>query len=243
MGRKRKQRRQSHGSAWHWKQTGCWYYTMPGTKKRVPLFDEEGQRIRGESNKEAAELALAKEKLSWEDGAFGAPDGSGPWLVPIGNERIPTSRLRLSEAWRPMRNDNAGLAARHGTGGKPTAGTTRRRGRNGVCRWSAKMASESVERTTARPRNWRWRGSVKLADWMENNVPESLTVFCLPARHRVRMRTSKMLERLNREIKRRTRVVSIFPNDDALLRLASAVLMEVDEGSMSGRKHLTMHTH
>ena len=80
----------------------------------------------------------------------------------------------------------------------------------------------------------------KLADWMEGNVPESLTVLCLPARHRVRMRTSNMLERLNREIKRRTRVVSIFPNDDALLRLASAVLMEVDEGWMAGRKYLTM---
>jgi len=51
-----------------------------------------------------------------------------------------------------------------------------------------------------------------------------------------------MLERLNRELKRRTRVVSIFPNDDALLRLASAVLMEVDEGWMAGRKHLTMET-
>jgi len=82
----------------------------------------------------------------------------------------------------------------------------------------------------------------KLADWMESNVPESLTVFCLPARHRVRMRTSNMLERLNREIKRRTRVVSIFPNDDSLLRLASAVLMEVDEHWMSGRKYLTMET-
>ncbi|MBN2475958.1 MAG: IS256 family transposase [Pirellulales bacterium] len=82
----------------------------------------------------------------------------------------------------------------------------------------------------------------KLADWMERNVPESLTVFCLPARHRVRMRTSNMLERLNREIKRRTRVVSIFPNDAALLRLASAVLMEVDEDWMSGRKYLTMET-
>lgn len=83
----------------------------------------------------------------------------------------------------------------------------------------------------------------KLADWMENNVPESLTVFCLPTRHRVRMRTSNMLERLNRELKRRTRVVSIFPNDAALLRLASAVLMEVDEGWMAGRKYLTMETH
>jgi putative transposase len=82
----------------------------------------------------------------------------------------------------------------------------------------------------------------KLAAWMEGNVAESLTVFCLPARHRVRMRTSNMLERLNREIKRRTRVVSIFPNDDALLRLASAVLMEVDEAWMAGRKYLTMES-
>jgi len=83
----------------------------------------------------------------------------------------------------------------------------------------------------------------KLADWMEANVPESLTVFCLPASHRLRMRTSNLLERLNRELKRRTRVVSIFPSDASLLRLASAVLMEVDEDWMSGRKYLTMETH
>jgi transposase-like protein len=82
----------------------------------------------------------------------------------------------------------------------------------------------------------------KLADWMETNVPESLTVFCLPARHRVRMRTSNMLERLNRELKRRNRVVSIFPNEASLLRLASAVLMEVDEAWISGKKYLTMET-
>ena len=80
MGRKRKQRRRAHGSAWHWKQTGRWYYTMPGTRKRVPLFGQDGQRIRGEENKEAAELALAKEKLSWEEDAPGTP-GGGQWLV------------------------------------------------------------------------------------------------------------------------------------------------------------------
>jgi len=83
----------------------------------------------------------------------------------------------------------------------------------------------------------------KLADWMEKNVGESLTVFCLPPAHRVKMRTSNMLERLNRELKRRTRVVSIFPSEASLTRLASAVLMEVDEGWMSGRKYLTMETH
>ena len=41
MGKRRKQRRQSHGSARHRKQTDCWYYTLPGTRKRVPLFDED----------------------------------------------------------------------------------------------------------------------------------------------------------------------------------------------------------
>ena len=50
MRRKRKQRRQPHGSAWHWKQTDSWYFTQPGAKKRVALFDEDGQRIRGKEN-------------------------------------------------------------------------------------------------------------------------------------------------------------------------------------------------
>ena len=81
MGKRRKKRRQPHGSAWHWKQTDCWYYTMPGAKKRVPLFDEEGERIRGKENKEAAELALAKEKVSWETEAMDARPANGQWLV------------------------------------------------------------------------------------------------------------------------------------------------------------------
>ncbi|MDB5345912.1 MAG: hypothetical protein JWP89_4289 [Schlesneria sp.] len=67
MGRKTKQRRQSHGSAWHWIQTDCWYFTQPGSKKRVALFDEHGERIRGKGNKVAAEVALAREKLSWTE--------------------------------------------------------------------------------------------------------------------------------------------------------------------------------
>ena len=66
MARNRKKRRQQHGSAWHWKQTDSWYYTEPGTKKRVPLVDECGERIRGKECKETVEIALAKEKLTWE---------------------------------------------------------------------------------------------------------------------------------------------------------------------------------
>ncbi len=81
MRRKRKQRRRPHGSAWHWKQTDRWYFTQPGTKKRVALFDEDGQRIRGNENKEAAELALAREKLCWETEVDGPSAGHGQWLV------------------------------------------------------------------------------------------------------------------------------------------------------------------
>ena len=64
MGRKAKKRRQSHGSAWLWKQTDCWYYTQPGTKKRVELFDENGHQIRGKKTEKAADVALAREKLT-----------------------------------------------------------------------------------------------------------------------------------------------------------------------------------
>jgi putative transposase len=79
-----------------------------------------------------------------------------------------------------------------------------------------------------------------LADWLEANIPEGLTVFALPAGHRRRLRTSNMLERLNEEIKRRTRVAGLFPNDASALRLVSAVLMEISEDWETNRKYLTM---
>ena len=80
----------------------------------------------------------------------------------------------------------------------------------------------------------------KLADWLEMNVPEGLAVFAVPRAHRRRLRTSNMLERLNEELKRRTRVAGLFPNDASLLRLVSAVLMEVSDEWETNRKYLTM---
>lgn len=61
--RRGRARRQSHGAAWHWSQTDTWYYTLPGTRRRVPLFDEDGKRIRGIENKKEAQLAMARVKL------------------------------------------------------------------------------------------------------------------------------------------------------------------------------------
>jgi len=78
-----------------------------------------------------------------------------------------------------------------------------------------------------------------LADWLEKNIPEGLTVFSLPAAHRRRLRTANGLERLSREVKRRTRVVSIFPNEAACLRLISAVLMEIHEEWHTDRMYLS----
>ncbi len=80
----------------------------------------------------------------------------------------------------------------------------------------------------------------KLADWMEKNIPEGLTVFSFPSAHRRRLRTTNGLERLSREIKRRTRVVGIFPNEASCLRLISALLMEThDEWQTDSRIYLT----
>ena len=82
----------------------------------------------------------------------------------------------------------------------------------------------------------------KLAHWLEANVPEGLTVFDFPTAHRRRLRTNNPLERLNREVKRRTRVVSIFPNEASLLRLATAVLMETDDTWQTGNRYLSKAT-
>jgi transposase-like protein len=82
----------------------------------------------------------------------------------------------------------------------------------------------------------------KLAAWMEENVPQSLAVFRLPPSHRRKLRTTNMLERLNKELKRRTRVATLFPNEDSLLRLATAVLMEVSEQWETGKRYLTFET-
>lgn len=80
-----------------------------------------------------------------------------------------------------------------------------------------------------------------LAKWMEENLPEGLTVFELPQKHRRRMRTTNPLERLHEEINRRTRVARIFPNEAALLRLVSAIEMEISEDWLAGKRYLDMN--
>jgi transposase-like protein len=83
------------------------------------------------------------------------------------------------------------------------------------------------------------KSAPKLSQWMAESLPEGLTVFALPAKHRTRTRTTNGVERLNKEIKRRTRVVSIFPNCASCLRLVTAVLMETSEDWQTDSSYLT----
>jgi len=82
----------------------------------------------------------------------------------------------------------------------------------------------------------------KLSQWIETDIPEGLAVLQLPYSQRRRLRTSNMLERLNQEIKRRTRVATLFPNEASLLRLVSAVLIETSEEWETGKVYLKLET-
>jgi transposase-like protein len=78
----------------------------------------------------------------------------------------------------------------------------------------------------------------RLAEWVEANLSEGLTVFTLPPEYRRRLRTTNGLERLHREIKRRTRVATLFPNEASLLRLVTAILAEASEEWETERNYI-----
>ena len=86
------------------------------------------------------------------------------------------------------------------------------------------------------------KSAPRLAAWAEQNIPEGLAVFSFPEASRKRLRTSNMCETLNSQIKRRTRVVGLFPNDSSLLRLVTGVLMEISEEWETGKVYLQPET-
>ncbi len=79
-----------------------------------------------------------------------------------------------------------------------------------------------------------------VADMLEEAADALLACFSLPEGHRKRMRTTNLVERYNQEIKRRTKVVRIFPNEEAALRLITALAAEQTDEWLSGKKYLDM---
>lgn len=81
----------------------------------------------------------------------------------------------------------------------------------------------------------------QFTNWLENNIEEGLTCFSFPENHQKRIRTTNGLERVNREIKRRTRVVTLFPNVASSERLITSVLQGIHEEWLSGSQYLDMN--
>jgi len=87
----------------------------------------------------------------------------------------------------------------------------------------------------------RWQQKYpKLTDWVEDNIEQTWTFYRLPRQHHRHMKSTNMLERFNEEIRRRTRVVRIFPNADSCLRLVRAMAAETHEGWLEDNRYLNM---
>jgi transposase-like protein len=84
------------------------------------------------------------------------------------------------------------------------------------------------------------KSNKRLAEWLEVNIPEGLTCFQFPEQHRKKIRTTNMVERNNREVKRRTKVATLFCSEESIQRSVGTLLMEQDDEWLNGRRYINM---
>jgi len=84
------------------------------------------------------------------------------------------------------------------------------------------------------------KSAPKAVSLLDESFDDVTAVFNHPEKYRKRLRTSNSIERLNEELRRRERVIRIFPNEDSLMRLMGAILIEQHEKWVSGKKYLDM---
>jgi len=106
--------------------------------------------------------------------------------------------------------------------------------------FAATSKEQALELASSVAEEWRERGYSKVAGHVEEHIEECLACLAFPESHRRRIRTTNGLERFNQELKRRTRVVRIFPNRAACLRLVTALAVEQSEEWVTGRRYLDM---
>ena len=99
--------------------------------------------------------------------------------------------------------------------------------------------SEAQQDLKAWLKKWEHKYS-KLCSWVEENIGETLSFYHLPLQHHKHLKSTNLLERLNQEIKRRTRVVRIFPNEESCMRLIRAMAVEAHEGWLEESRYLNM---
>jgi putative transposase len=106
--------------------------------------------------------------------------------------------------------------------------------------FAAPESEQALRIASSVAQKWRAKGHEKVSEHIEEHIEECLTCLAFPESHRRRIRTTNGLERLNQEIKRRSRVVRIFPNRESCLRLVTALAMEQSEEWITGRRYLDM---
>lgn len=99
---------------------------------------------------------------------------------------------------------------------------------------------DEAERLLAKAVTKYEKKAPKLARWMEGAIPEGFAIFSVPHRLRRKLRSTNLVERLQKEIKRRTAVCTLFPNEESLLRLVSAILMEQSEEWETGSVYMAL---
>jgi putative transposase len=106
--------------------------------------------------------------------------------------------------------------------------------------FAAAAREQALQIASSVAEKWRKKGNEKVSEHIEEHIEECLACLAFPESHRRRIRTTNGLERLNQEIKRRTRVVRIFPNRQSCLRLVTALAIEQSEEWLTGRRYLDM---
>jgi putative transposase len=103
-----------------------------------------------------------------------------------------------------------------------------------------KIALEDETKIQELIRELESRGYSKAADTLEHFQFSLWNYRSFPSSHHRRIRTTNGLERINKELKRRTRVVGAFPSDKSFMRLGVSILIDINEEWMTTKKYLTM---
>lgn len=105
--------------------------------------------------------------------------------------------------------------------------------------YQAPSQTEALDRLKKTVKKYEEKAS-RFSNWLEENGSEGLTFYQFPQDHWKKIRTNNLSERLNQEIKRRTRVARLFPNEASCIRVVTAVIAEIHEDWISGDKYLSM---
>ena len=215
-----------------------------GVVRDAALFSAIGVDGEGRRSVLGVSVALSEAEVHWRTflddlvrrGMRGAPRAASssspatttPALVRRARLSCPAGRTRCALAAVPV-PPRPGGPAQNAIHHAPTMAIRKRIGVELRGVWNARdrhVADAELDRLVKDYTD----SAPKLARWLEQAIPEGLTVFSLPEGHRRRMRTANPIERaIQQEIKRRTRKIRVFPNEASLERLATAILVEIEE--------------